>query len=149
MRSREGSRVPPSRHAIKCPAHADAACSSPLLRSGSTPCAKSYSLENGTCAKVPALIKSSLTPAKREREREGKKAEGDPTSSPSSTLSPAGLGRSVLQCFASQQPLLDATEATMAEKSSKSLCVTAYTDLSVPRKKRETTTFQTRFSNRA
>lgn len=130
MRSREGSRVLP-----------DAACSSPLLRSGSTPCAKSYSLENGTCAKVPALIKSSFTPAQREE-----KAEGDPTSSLSPALSPARLGRSALQSFASQHPLLDAMRA---EKSSNSLCVTACTDISVPREKGEITTFQTRFSNRA
>lgn len=53
----EAGRSPPSTHR-RCP---------PLP---SAPCAKSYSLENGTCAKVPTLIKSSFTPAERERERE-------------------------------------------------------------------------------
>lgn len=89
MRSREGSRVLPSRHAIKCPAHADVACSSPLLWSGSTPCAKSYSLENGTCAKVPALIKSSFTHSK-EREREKGKGRSHQLPEPNLESSWAG-----------------------------------------------------------
>lgn len=67
---KQGTPLPPRRKAPGVHRHVDAACSSPLLWSGSTPRAKSYSLENGTCAKVPALIKSSFTPAERERERQ-------------------------------------------------------------------------------
>lgn len=136
---KQGTPLPACRKAPSTCRHTDTAYSSPLLRSGSAPCAKSYSLENGTCAKVPTLIKSSFTPAEREMQR-------DPTSYPSLAFSPLGLGRSTLQYFASQQPPRNVTEATTAEKGSKSLCVAAFTVLSVPRKK-EVTTLQTRFSN--
>lgn len=66
---KQGAPLPARRKAPGARRHTDTACSSPLLQSGSAPRAKSYSLENGTCAKVPALIKSSFTPAEREGER--------------------------------------------------------------------------------
>lgn len=102
---KQGAPLPARRKAPRTHRHADAACSSPLLQSGSAPRAKSYSLENGTCAKVPALIKSSFTPAERERER-----QRDPTSSPSPAFSPPKLGRSVVQYCASRQPPHDAPQ---------------------------------------
>lgn len=55
----------PSQRIVKRPARTGC-LQLPLLRSGSTPCAKSYGLENGTCAKVPASITSSFTPAGRQ-----------------------------------------------------------------------------------
>lgn len=85
---KQGASLPACCKAPGACRHTDAACSF-LLRSGSTLHAKSYSLENGTCAKVSTLIKSSFTPAVRER---GKGRESL-ISSPSPAFSPTRLGK--------------------------------------------------------
>jgi len=57
--------VLPSQRIVKRPARTRC-LQLPLLQSGSAPGAKSYGLENGTCAKVPTSITSSFTPAGRQ-----------------------------------------------------------------------------------
>jgi len=136
MRSGDGSRAFPSRHTAKHHRAPTTLCSGRQR----SPCQELQPGKRHLCES--ARINQIFTHTSREREDKAERSH----QLPSPAAGPPGLGSSALQHLAGRQPPCDAAKATAPEKGSESLCVAAFTDLSVPRKKGEIITFQTRFS---